>query len=342
MVVGAVKCPLCAQNVHAVLFSKKEVRYYSCAECELVFMDPAHFPSQDEERERYLQHNNDPNDGGYVKHLMDIGDRVLKKVDQGANGMDFGCGTVPVMAAELERRGVTCCSYDPFFADDRELLRRNYDFITCCEVFEHFHCPAVELIKLLNMLRDGGVLGVKTSLIEDGIDYERWYYANDPSHVVFLRDATVDWIADRYGMDIEDRDGGRFVFRKRRCEPSVSVAAGLIESGGRLLVARRKDPADLGKWEFPGGKLREGESAQAALVREIMEEMGMQVSAEERIASLSVPQQRRRVDLVFVRATAAGEPSKLDAHSEWRWVTCDEISNICMMEGDKAFFDIYL
>jgi len=58
--------------------------------------------------------------------------------------------------------------------------------------------------------------------------------------------------------------------------PSVHVAAAVIELNDKLLVSRRLDSAHQGgKWEFPGGKLEEGESAAQALVRELQEELGI-------------------------------------------------------------------
>jgi mutator protein MutT len=342
MTFDALNCPLCGRTVDTVLFAKKEVQYYSCVECGLVFMDPAHLPSIDEERERYLQHNNDPEDDGYVTHLMDIGERVCSAVNADASGLDYGCGTAPVLACELEKRGLQCVSYDPLFANNTDLLRARYDFITCCEAIEHFHRPAVELIKLRNMLKDGGVIGFKTSLIEDGIDYQRWYYANDPSHVIFLRDKTIDWIASEYGLELLEREKGRFVFRKVPEPDPLMVAAGVISREGKLLVARRNSNQAQGGWEFPGGKLMPGEAHENALVREIEEEMGLSVSTSGVIAGLRFPHGGRWLELIFVRAAAMDDPSRLEAHSEWRWCEPKGVRDLSLMPGDRAFVDMFL
>ena len=58
------------------------------------------------------------------------------------------------------------------------------------------------------------------------------------------------------------------------------VAAALVDDDGRVLVAQRPPgKAMAGLWEFPGGKLREGETPEAALVRELAEELGIDISA---------------------------------------------------------------
>ena len=335
-------CTLCGSEVAGELFAKKNVPYYSCAVCGLVFMDPTHWPSRDVELERYSEHNNDGNDPGYVKHLMDIGERVASATKPGEQGLDYGCGPTPVMAAELRERGLACESYDPIFFDDRALLRRKYDFVTCCEAVEHFHRPFVEFIKLYNMLEAGGSLGIKTAPIEDGIDYERWYYANDWTHVIFFREKTFEWIADRFGMTILESDKGRVVLRKDRQPTAVQVAAGLICSDGKYLVARRSEGAMAGKWEFPGGKLVDGETPSDALRREMLEELGMKVGDGSVRGSLVFPASRQKwIELLFVESESDEEPSKMDAHSEWRWTESAKCRELDMAPADLAFVDMY-
>lgn len=336
------QCALCGMEGCHVLFLKGRVPYYSCERCGLVFMDLHCWPSLSVEKERYLEHNNDGSDEGYVNHLMDIGNRVARFVQPGSQGIDYGCGTSPVMAAELEKMGFSCSSYDPIFFDRKRLLRKQYDFVTCCEVFEHFHRPAVEMVKLTNMLVDGGVLGIKTSLIEDGMDYERWYYANDWTHVSFLRERTVDWIADLFSMEILEREGGRVVFRINPPGNVTRVAAGIVERNGSILVAKRAGGGNAGRWEFPGGKLNKGESAQQALMRELREELGLDVKPLSEVASVSVPVKGMNYELIFVRGEAGCDPARIIDHSEWRWIQPAQLHEIDLLEGDRAFADMYL
>ena len=89
--------------------------------------------------------------------------------------------------------------------------------------------------------------------------------------------------------------------RPRQPDPCVEVVAGLItDARGRILLARRTEGRDLaGLWEFPGGKVEAGESPEAALIRELREELG--IDAEVGAPLIAVPQQyphkRLRLDV---------------------------------------------
>jgi 8-oxo-dGTP diphosphatase len=86
-----------------------------------------------------------------------------------------------------------------------------------------------------------------------------------------------------------------------QADPCVEVVAGLItDARGPILLARRTEGRDLaGLWEFPGGKVEAGESPEAALVRELREELGIEVEIGTQL--IAVPQQyphkRLRLDV---------------------------------------------
>ena len=61
----------------------------------------------------------------------------------------------------------------------------------------------------------------------------------------------------------------------------LPVIAAVIRQGQEVLLCQRKEGALAGKWEFPGGKLENGESPEECLVREIEEELGIQIEVEQ-------------------------------------------------------------
>ncbi len=122
----------------------------------------------------------------------------------------------------------------------------------------------------------------------------------------------------------------------RKATLEVEVAAGLIIKDGQILIARRRDSAHLGgRWEFPGGKRWPGESFEACLTREVMEELGLTIAVHEQIASAEHRDAERRVRLRFYRCTIlAGEPRTLGC-AECRWVTPARIGTYPFPPADE-------
>ena len=122
----------------------------------------------------------------------------------------------------------------------------------------------------------------------------------------------------------------------RKATLEVEVAAGLIVRDGQILIARRRDSAHLGGlWEFPGGKRRPGESFEACLTREILEELGLAIAVHEQIASAEHDDAERRVRLRFYRCTILeGEPRPLGCE-ECRWVTPTQIGSYPFPPADE-------
>ncbi|WP_426976836.1 (deoxy)nucleoside triphosphate pyrophosphohydrolase [Pseudarthrobacter sp. O4] len=93
---------------------------------------------------------------------------------------------------------------------------------------------------------------------------------------------------------------------------------------GRLLVARRTAPPQFaGLWEFPGGKVESGETAEQALHRELLEELGVNVrlGAELQAASASGwPLNDRAAMRVWFAELVDGDPHPLQDHDELRWI----------------------
>jgi len=112
------------------------------------------------------------------------------------------------------------------------------------------------------------------------------------------------------------------------------VVAAAIERDGRYLAARRTRPDwAAGKWEFPGGKVEVGESDEQALVREIREELGVDILVSNRVPG-EWPLHDDLVLHLYVATLAEGHPQPLDHHDELRWLTPDEFSDIPWLESD--------
>lgn len=98
-----------------------------------------------------------------------------------------------------------------------------------------------------------------------------------------------------------------------------------LDAPTRLLVARRTAPPQFaGMWEFPGGKVETGEVAEAALHRELSEELGIEVQLGPELNSGNAAgwtlNERASMRVWFAEMTA-GEPQPLEDHDELRWVS---------------------
>lgn len=102
---------------------------------------------------------------------------------------------------------------------------------------------------------------------------------------------------------------------------TILVAAAIIVEGGRVLLTQRKRGSHLeGMWEFPGGKVEDGEDPKDALVRELREELGLEADVGDIVEVTFHAYETKSVLLLFYRATrkAGSEPRALDvAAFDW-------------------------
>ncbi|MFM1966702.1 MAG: pyrophosphohydrolase [Actinomycetota bacterium] len=112
------------------------------------------------------------------------------------------------------------------------------------------------------------------------------------------------------------------------------VVAAAIERNGRYLAARRTQPDwAAGRWEFPGGKVESGESETDALVREIREELGVEIAVGARVLGEWALHEELVLHL-YVATLMDGEPEPLDHHDELRWVAPGEFDDVAWLESD--------
>jgi 8-oxo-dGTP diphosphatase len=117
----------------------------------------------------------------------------------------------------------------------------------------------------------------------------------------------------------------------------VVVAAALIDAEGRVLLQQRSaGRAMAGLWEFPGGKVEPGERPEAALVRELEEELGIAVNPASLVPAAFASadnQGRHMLLLLYICRSWRGTPEALDA-AALRWVRPAEMAALPMPPAD--------
>jgi 8-oxo-dGTP diphosphatase len=114
------------------------------------------------------------------------------------------------------------------------------------------------------------------------------------------------------------------------------VAGALFDGAGRVLIAQRPAGKALaGRWEFPGGKLHDGESPYEALVRELREELGVEVLAAARLMRYPHEYPARVVWLdMWTVSSWRGEPRGLDGQA-LKWVDPARLREEDILEADQ-------
>jgi 8-oxo-dGTP diphosphatase len=118
---------------------------------------------------------------------------------------------------------------------------------------------------------------------------------------------------------------------------TIRVVAALVERDGRYLITQRRETAVLPLlWDFPGGRVEDGETDEAALAREVTERLGASVEVGQLISFVNHPYEKYAVDLFLYECTLLGDELSCSAVKDYAWVSSTEMESYSFTPVDEA------
>lgn len=196
-------CPLCQSQDNKLHYTDpaREWPYFLCQSCDLVFVAPGKRIPWEAEKKRYDEHNNTLEDPRYLEFIGTLVSVTKPYLKNGSIGLDFGCGVAAPVAHLLELEGFQMDRYDPYYFP-KDSWNATYDFILATEVIEHLYKPNQTIDFIRSKTKHDGLIGFKSTWHHKDIDFSKWFYRNDDTHVVFYSHKTLHWIAEKWKLKI--------------------------------------------------------------------------------------------------------------------------------------------
>ena len=115
----------------------------------------------------------------------------------------------------------------------------------------------------------------------------------------------------------------------------IDVTCAVIIRNGKILVTQRgQQMARPGKWEFPGGKIENGETAEECIKREIKEELNLEINVIQWVNPVNHSYPDIAIRLIPCVAEIRSGEIKLKEHSKFDWITKDDIAGLDWSPAD--------
>ena len=123
-----------------------------------------------------------------------------------------------------------------------------------------------------------------------------------------------------------------------------TVCAAIIRKNGKILISSRPETkAAAGKWEFPGGKTEPGESLPECIIREMKEELAVNVVPLDVIFDIIHTYPTGQIHLVFLRCLLPdGEIVTAKEGQDFRWIPVKDLLNYDFLDADKVLCELLI
>lgn len=122
----------------------------------------------------------------------------------------------------------------------------------------------------------------------------------------------------------------------------IEVTAAILEEGNKIMIARRGQGKHLaGFWEFPGGKIEQGETPEICLIRELKEEFEIDVTIGNYIGESIFEYPEKTIRLKAFTCEIINGKMKLNDHDKIEWIKLEEIANYKLAPADLPLIELY-
>jgi len=149
---------------------------------------------------------------------------------------------------------------------------------------------------------------------------------------------------NRFCRAFQSGDVDQYPRRIKKSEtPEFHIATGVVCKGRKVLITQRKPQGLLGGlWEFPGGKVKRGETAEAACIREIKEEVNLEVQTDAHITRIRHAYTHFKISMDVFRCTYLAGRVRLNGPVDFRWVRLNEIGDYPFPGANHKFIPLLL
>jgi len=205
-------CKICGNETRELHDAQMNDIYHLCPFCEYIFLDEGGYASLEEEKTRYMEHDNSYENEGYRDFLEGfLKAAVFPFGENFKSALDFGSGPQPVLARIMrEKYGIKADIYDLHFSPEKVYLENKYDLVVATEVFEHLKEPVVTIKEISKCLKNGGLLSVMTLFhYKDDKSFLGWHYRRDKTHIGFFTSKTLEKLGELADLRLINTDGKR-------------------------------------------------------------------------------------------------------------------------------------
>lgn len=121
---------------------------------------------------------------------------------------------------------------------------------------------------------------------------------------------------------------------------TINVVAAVIRNGDKIFATQRGYGDFKGGWEFPGGKMEPGEAPEAALIREIREELNTEISVNELITVIEYDYPDFHLSMKCYWCELVSGKLELLEHTDAKWLAADELDSVSWLPADLSLIEI--